>query len=194
MNIQIAQQDSNQSNAKKETQQTFSMSPKAQDLAEECVTRKSLLIALSENECFSDAIMLLSYAMPHQKGLQWALKCIHRDTQTQETLDTLQAAEKWLVEPTETNREKILPSNIVEQPSAATWLAMATYWSGGSIADTTIVEDELTEATAASSAPNGLVNDTIYSSVMLSVQELKTEGQHNAYNDAINQGIKLLYT
>ena len=163
------------------TGQVFSMSEKARKLSDECATRKGFLIALSDNQCFSDAIMLLSYAMPHQKGLQWALKCVRNNSHTNN--QSLDAAEKWLNEPNEENRAKILPAGIVEQPTSATWLAMATYWSGGCIDDTPIVE----------SAPDGLVNDSIYSSVMLSVQEIEEDNQLNAYSDAINQGIKLLY-
>jgi len=174
--------------------QTYTMSKKAQQLAEESVTRKKLLISLSENQCFGDAIMLLSYAMPHQKGLQWALKCVRNSDQysnnsNRETADTdkqktLEFAEKWLNEPNEKNRARILPSKVVAQPSAATWLAMAAYWSGGSISDAPIIE----------SAPNELVHDSIYSSVMLSVQEAEEKYRINAYSEAINQGIKLLYS
>ena len=166
-----------------QTAQTFSMSLKAQELADECVTRKSLLIALSDNKCFGDAIMLLSYAMAHKKGLQWALKSIRSISDNTNDENTLDAAEKWLEEPNEENRAQILPSSVVTQPTSATWLAMATYWSGGCISDTPIIE----------SAPDGLVNDSIYSSVMLSVQETAEENQFNAYSEVINQGIKLLY-
>ncbi|MDH3325452.1 MAG: hypothetical protein OEM38_01900 [Gammaproteobacteria bacterium] len=164
--------------------QIFYMSKKAQELAKECVTKKSLLIALSENQCFSDAIMFLSYAMPYQKGLQWALKCVKNNNQTINNRNALEATEKWLKEPNEENREKILPTEAIAKPTAATWLTIAAYWSGGGINDTPVFE----------SAPNGLVNDSIYSSVMLSVQEIEKNKQLNAYSEVINQGIKILYT
>ena len=160
---------------------TFSMSLKAQELAEACITRRSLLVALSENQCFSDAIMLLSYAMPHHQGLQWALKCARNSNAN--SSHSLDAAEKWLNESNEENRAKILPSDTIAKPTSATWLAMATYWSGGSITETPIIEP----------APNGLVNDSIYSSVMLSIQETNETEQLNAYSEAVNQGIKMLY-
>jgi len=111
--------------------QPFSMSEKARKLADECATRKGLLIALSDNQCFSDAIMLLSYAMPHQKGLHWALKCVRNNSQSNN--QSLDAAEKWLNEPSEENRANILPTGIVEKPTTATWVAMENYRSGSCI-------------------------------------------------------------
>jgi len=174
--------------------QTYKMSEKAQLLAKEFVSRKSLLVALSENQCFSDAIMLLSYAMPRQKGLEWALKCVqnasflNRTPISTSSERTLKAAEKWINEPTEKNRAAILPTTSVAQPTAATWLAMATYWSGGCISESPIIEEA-----GKTDAPIGLVNDTIYSSVMLSVQESEKGRQLLAYDDAINQGIQLLF-
>jgi len=161
--------------------QVFAVSQQAQKLAEEYETRKSLLKALSDNQCFGDAILILTNTIPHQKRLQWAFQCVRRNLEAKNQIP-LDPAEKWLNEPNEENRANILPSATIGQPTAAMWLAMATFWSGGCISETGTTE----------SAPDDLINDTIYSSVMLSVREVKQNRQQHAYCEAINQGIELL--
>jgi len=169
---------------------TSSMTPKAKELAEIYFSRKSLLIALSDNQCFADAIMLLSNAMPHPKGLRWALNCVQRnngDTAlSEEKAITLNTTAQWLDKPNEDIREKILPTSTIAQPSPVTWLAMAAYWSGGGISHN--------ESESPEPVPDELIHDSIYSSVMLSIQEMEEQKQHIAYKDAIKQGIKILYS
>ncbi len=167
--------------------ETFSMSSKGQALAKAHINQKGLLIALSNNECFADAIMLLSYAMPHQKGIRWALNCVsNNDSTSGNASSNIDATEKWLNEPSEINRMQILPTGTVSRPSSTTWLAMAAYWSGGYIAnsDTALIE----------AAPDRLVNDSIYSAVMLSVQETEENTHNAAYSKAIKEGIEFLFS
>jgi len=165
--------------------QAFSMSLRAQELAEECITRKSLLISLSRNKCFSDAIMLLSYAMPEKKGLQWVINCFKLfELDKNNDSDAMEAAQSWLNNPNQINRANVMPKQTVFKPTAITWLSMATYWAGGGINDTSIYEP----------APVGLVNDSLYSALMLSIQEQNVFDNDQAFNQAIEKGIELLYS
>jgi len=161
----------------------FSLSAKGKQLAETSVNRRNLLTTLCENQCFGDAIMLLSHAMPHKAGIQWGIGCVCANNNKVMNSSVINAVESWASNPTEDNRAKLLPNNSLYQPSSATWIAMAIYWAGGSIG-----ENETTEK-----VPDQLVNDSIFSSIMLSVQETKEEDREYAYNDVIASGIRFLY-
>ena len=133
-----------------------------------------MLEALSKKHCYADAIKLLSDSLSSEKNILWAFNCLKTLGYDHDNAPELAAAEQWLKEKNEINRANILPSRTIPQPDASTWLAMATYWSGDNI-DT----------------DNNLVNQSIYSCIMLSIKDIDKPKQTSAYDNVISEGLKM---
>ena len=85
----------------------------------------------------------------------------------------------WLNNPSQNSREQILPNNTLEQSTPAMWLALASYWSG---------ENDLTE----DNSPESLINNAIYSAIMMLMQHITEAEKYRVYLAVINNGIDIL--
>lgn len=87
---------------------------------------------------YADATRFLAYGLPKREAVWWACLCVrsvpvcYGDEVADEAL---QAAEAWVKDPAEANREAALAAgnkHKFEMPGApAAWAAMAAGWSGG---------------------------------------------------------------
>ena len=118
------------------------LSDKAWELASDATEPLEFVQKLRENEQFTDAINILAHMLSKPDSVIWAANCV-RDVNTELVdvdQDALAAAEKWAIEPNESNRraaENAARNVATECPqSASRWLAMSAFWSDGNIATT----------------------------------------------------------
>jgi hypothetical protein len=106
----------------------------------------SYLYQLIEQKMYVDAVRFLAAALPKREAVWWACLC-NRDVLTESSKPTeqiaIELAEAWVFKPTEENRVPtfLAAENATLQTSAG-WVAMATFWSSGSISpvENTIVQ------------------------------------------------------
>ena len=86
---------------------------------------------------YPDAARFLARALPHREAVWWACVCAQSgiDGADSDQKTALSVAEAWVFKPTEENRQSALAAaEKARQDNAASWAAMAAFWSGGSIA------------------------------------------------------------
>jgi hypothetical protein len=117
--------------------QRFSLAEAARKLLRPDLTPVQYLAALMEQHLYSDAIRFLAYALPKREAVSWACGCIrsmHDSTDTAAEA-ALQAAEKWVADPSDPNRRAAMPAaQAVGLAHPAGCAAAACFWSGGSLA------------------------------------------------------------
>ena len=94
------------------------------------------LRSLIERRDWPHAISFCAYLLPKRVAVAWGCRWVRRmveqfDADEERAIDY---AEAWVEEPGEAARGKALAiGNINDHNSAATWLALAAGWSGGSV-------------------------------------------------------------
>lgn len=96
------------------------------------------LDALEERGLYEDAVRFLAHKLPVRGGIQWAVECA-RELEAPERKarpnEPLEAAERWLLAPSDATRQAARQAaDRCPEKSAATLVAMAVFFSGGSIA------------------------------------------------------------
>lgn len=118
--------------------QRFTLGEAARGLLQEACTLHAFLELLMTHELFTDAARLLAYALPKREAVWWACVCIRQVADAAPSsadLAALEAAEGWVIEPHETNRRVAMQAATrLEFQTAASWAAVAAFWSDGSMA------------------------------------------------------------
>jgi hypothetical protein len=116
----------------------FQLDEEGKKLLRESMTPRQFLDALIEKQHYLDAIRFLAYALPKREAIWWACVCarsVAGGNPPPKIAAALQAAEKWVADPSEENRRSAQPaSEGAELGTAAGCAAMAVFWSGGSLA------------------------------------------------------------
>ncbi len=90
------------------------------------------------------AIRILGQALPHREGVWWACVCARRapdPAATPADAAALQAADRWVRQPTEAHRRAAMDAaQAAGGRSAEAWAAIAAFWSGGSLAPPNLPE------------------------------------------------------
>jgi hypothetical protein len=118
--------------------QHVALGEEARALLQEEFTLQAFLDLLMVHELFPDAVRLLAYALPKRDAVRWACLCIRHvaaaDTPPAD-LAALEAAERWVIEPHEANRRAAMQAaEGLAFQTAASWAAVAAFWSSGSMA------------------------------------------------------------
>ena len=96
-----------------------------------------LLSVLGQQEEFKSCVQLLSFALPKQHAVWWAIGCVERtsaDTLTDQETAALEAAKAWVIDPSEENRrEAETTAEPIKMGSAAGVTTLGAFWSGGSL-------------------------------------------------------------
>ena len=115
------------------------------DLQEEAKTHLSgeptpevFVDRLVQAKLYADEIRFLAYALPEREAVRWTCLCVRSVPACFDDeigASALKAAEAWVKDAVETNREAALAAakkHKFETPTApAAWAAMAAGWSGG---------------------------------------------------------------
>jgi hypothetical protein len=93
-----------------------------------------ILLAQKQNV---DAVRLLAHALPKPEAVWWACLCARHVAGANpppKVAAALQAAEKWIADPSEDNRRAAnVAAEAVEMGTPAGCAAVAAFWSGGSL-------------------------------------------------------------
>ncbi len=157
----------------------------AQSLLSANLKDEHLINCLLDNHCFSDAITFLAHTLGCKDGISWARKSVSQYGLDLSDNDNylLSSIENWLKSPTSKNRFCVLPKKTFKQSTPAVWVALAAYWSEGSIDGDNVNSAE---------APKTLVIDAVYSAVMLLTQQVPEKDKYRIYISIINDGIDTL--
>jgi hypothetical protein len=116
----------------------FALGDAAKKLLKPGMTPKQFLDVLVEQQQFVDAARLWAYALPKQEAVWWACQCarsVASKDDPPKVAAALQAAEKWVADPSEDNRRAAMPAaEAAELKTPAGTAAAAAFWSGGSLA------------------------------------------------------------
>lgn len=118
--------------------QHFPLDEAARKLLRPEMTPSQYLAALMEAQLLVDAIRFLAHALPKREAVWWACACAraaHAPTPPAVAAAALQAAERWVADPSEDHRRAAMPaSEAVGLADPAGCAVAATFWSGGSLA------------------------------------------------------------
>lgn len=119
--------------------QKANFSESAQSLLKDDMTSTAYLDLLISLAMYHDAAKLLAFGLPKREAIWWAYVCVaslqisKTDALIQELLSK---AKTWVFEPTEPNRRAMeIYGEKCGFKTPASWLAMAIFWSEGSIGD-----------------------------------------------------------
>jgi hypothetical protein len=116
----------------------FPLGEEAKKLLRDGLTPRQFLDALLERQEYPDAARFLAHALPKREGVWWACLCAraaHGPGAPAKAAAALQAAEKWVADPSEDNRRAAMAAaEAAELGTPAGCAAMAAFWSGGSLA------------------------------------------------------------
>ena len=111
----------------------------AQALVPAATGPEGFVASLMDAGLFGDAVRFLAYALRPREGVWWACLAARayidagHPVQPVDT-DALTAAEAWVFKPDEDNRRTAYDRAMATGfQTPASWAAMATFWSGGSI-------------------------------------------------------------
>jgi hypothetical protein len=128
----------------------LSLSRPAAELSEHCnISDEARALAAAGDSCdalldklaaagqWPDAMRVLAYALPKPQAIAWAWHCatVMDDGSNEAQRAALQVAQAWLREPNEEHRAPAhAASEAAGLDSAAGCVALAVFWSGGSMA------------------------------------------------------------
>ena len=114
------------------------LEPPALQLRRPTYGPREYLDALVEAELLNDALKFLAYLLPRREGVWWGWMCARKtlgEEPLPDDLQALQAAERWISEPTDGHRRDALEAaNAATLESPAGCVALAAFLSGGSLA------------------------------------------------------------
>lgn len=141
------------------------------------------LIAL---KLYPDAVKFLAHALPKREATWWACLCA-RNTLTAQTpaneIKAIELAEAWVYKPIEDNRKPTLTAaEASEYKTAASWAAIAAFWSGDDISPTPQAVIPPTEK---------LYAKAVIGAVMLAATQGEASQVNNKYQLFLQQGINI---
>jgi hypothetical protein len=117
---------------------TFPLGDDAKTLLRDGMTPPQFLAALTNKQLAVDAVRFLAHALPKREAVWWACLCTRAALGTAAEpamAAAVQAAEKWVGDPSEDNRRAAgAAAEAAGMSNPAGCAAMAAFWSGGSLA------------------------------------------------------------
>lgn len=114
------------------------LEPAALERLTPAATPADFLQALTQQGLHAEAVKFLARALPKREAAWWACLCARHaldGSPLPALLKALEAAERWVYEPTEDHRRAAhAAAQETDFSHPASWAAMAAFWSGGSMA------------------------------------------------------------
>jgi hypothetical protein len=164
----------------------FPLGEEAKKLLGDGLTPAQFLTALIEKQQFPDAVRFLAHALPKREAVWWACLCARATAGPNPPAPiaaALQAAEKWVVDPSEENRRAAMPAaEAAEFKTPAGCAAVAAFWSGGSLGPPNVP-----------AVPPGeyLTAHGVAGAVMLAAVQAEPEKAPEKYRQFLAQGIEV---
>ena len=165
--------------------QHFELSEEGESVAVIDAAPMKVINNLVAAESYHDAVTMLAHALPKREAVWWACLAAKKtmDTGTELNVAAASAAELWVREPTEPNRQvaKKLGER-AKNKTAAGWAATAASWCAGSMVD----EGDMMVA-----PPDYLYAHAVAASVTLAAVAAGPELMADSYQLFIRQGFDL---
>lgn len=149
-------------------------------------TTVNYLQQLIDLKLYPDAVRFLAYALPKREATWWACLCARNgltDKTPANDIKAIELAEAWVYKPTEDNRRVTLPAaEATGFKTAASWAAIAAFWSGDDISpvpEAVVPPDEKLFAKA------------VIGAVMLAATQDEASKINNNYQLFLQQGINI---
>lgn len=145
------------------------LSVEARSLLQQDQSPDRYLAALESRHLHADGLLFMSHWLPIREAVWWACQCVwhlHRPVAPSKAEEAaLQAAVRWVVDPSEQNRRATQAAGeTAGLETAAGDVAMAAFWSGGSISPPKLPVVEPPAGAAANTLAKGLLLATAGSS------------------------------
>jgi len=150
-------------------------------------TSRQFLELLLGKELFLDATRFLAFALPKREAVGWGCLCVRHSQGTEDASQiskTQVAAEKWVANPDEGNRQAAkvaVPEDGPESPSDL--LALAAFYSGGSV-----VAPELEPIPP----PDHVTSQLVVGAVMIAAVKTQPEKAAEKYRVFLQKGMALM--
>ncbi|MCO6454587.1 MAG: hypothetical protein J5I93_04645 [Pirellulaceae bacterium] len=122
------------------------LEPDARALAKDGQTPDQLLELLTDKDLFAAAVRLQAHLLPRREAVWWGCRCVeatYGDGLPAADQKAVLAARQWALQPgEETRRAAEQAANATKLDSGGAWMALAAFWSGGSISEPTLPEVE----------------------------------------------------
>jgi hypothetical protein len=149
-------------------------------------TTADYLYQLIDLKLYPDAVRFLAHALPKREATWWACLCARKGLTDKTPVNEIKAidlAEAWVYKPTEDNRKLTLPAaDATGYKTAASWAAIAAFWSGDDISpvpEAVIPPDEKLFAKA------------VVGAVMLAATQGEASQVNDNYQLFLQQGINI---
>lgn len=120
----------------------FDIGEEARALLRPGLTPRQYVDVLAEKRSYPAAIRFLAHALPKREAVWWACSCARATAGPNPdptAAAALQAAERWVVDPSEENRHAAMPAaQAAGLTTAAGSAALAAFVSGGSLAPSSV--------------------------------------------------------
>jgi hypothetical protein len=166
--------------------QTIELNEAAKVLLQACPISADYIQQLVDKELYTDAVNVLAHALPKREAVWWACLCA-RKTLTATSLatesKTIELAEAWVYKPSEENRKLLIPiAETAHFKNAASWAAVAAFWSGNNISLTPEITIPATE---------GLTAKAVTGAIITAAVSDKPENIASNYQLFLKQGIDI---
>lgn len=161
----------------------FESGGEARELLRGDMSPRQYLDLLTEKQHYQEAVRFLAHALPKQEAVWWACLCAREaagSAPAQQASAALEAAEKWVRNPTEENRRPAMPA--AEAAGLATpagSAALAAFLSGGSLGPSHV---------PAVPPPENVAAQAVAGAVILSVVSRELEKLQERFQAALARG------
>jgi hypothetical protein len=149
-------------------------------------TSADFIQQLIEQQLYPDAVRFLAHALPKREATWWACLCARNNLTDKASLNEIKAielAEAWVYKPTEENRKLTLSAaEATVFKTAASWAAIAAFWSG----------DDISPVPQAVVPPDEkLFAKAVVGAVMLAASQGEASKVNDNYQLFLQQGINI---
>lgn len=166
--------------------QDIELDDQASSLLQGNPTSADFIHQLIEQQLYPDAVRFLAHALPKREAIWWACLCARNnltDTTHANEVKAIELTEAWVYKPTEENRKlTLLAAEATAFKTAASWAAVAAFWSG----------DDISPVPQAVVPPGEkLFAKAVVGAVMLAASQGQTNKVDDKYQLFLQQGIHI---
>jgi hypothetical protein len=164
----------------------FELGDAARALVKPGQTPAQFLDQLLDKQLSTDAVKFLAHALPKRESVWWACSCVKlAPTASADPKSTaaLRAAEKWVADPTEENRQAAMPAaEGARFGTPAGCAALAVFFSGGSLGPPNV---------AAIPPAETLTGDAVSGAIMMAAVLDPPQKAPERYRNFLSRGVEI---
>lgn len=166
--------------------QGVELDEQATTLLQDNPTSTHFIEQLIEQRLYPDAVRFLAHALPKREATWWACLCARNnltDKTSANEIKAIELAEAWVYKPVEENRKLTMSAaEAIGFKTAASWAAVAAFWSG----------DDISPVPQAVVPPDEkLFAKAVVGAVMLAAAQGEANKVNDKYQLFLQQGINI---